>query len=218
MSPTLDIGCYKARTVPDGTPMAAADGCRLTTDPDGLQDEFLGRTTESLKRRWWHIPGVAVLGFVLTILFAANLGCSEQSPSKDVPALPAQTSYKELLADHTKKLVATWSFPGTEMGPAEMYFWDNGLLVIDSEIFSSKKSEHYLLWSLNKSQTLLLIMFVDDRIPFKDIVAQVENSHLGKHVHSININSRTVNYIVSDRRAVFFLNWRFAGEPIRKSN
>ncbi len=182
---------------------------RSTVENVSLQD----LTSRSLQEIFLRKFKFLLLILIISPFFVVNSGCAEQSQSQHVAAVSEHTNYKALLSDKSKKLVATWKFPGSEMGPAEMYFWDNGLLVVNSEIFSKQKSENYFLWSLNNDQTLLSITFVDKRIPFSELVVAAESSHLGRHVHSINIEQRKVIYLVRDREVFFFLNWGFYREP-----
>jgi hypothetical protein len=152
---------------------------------------------------------------IFALLISANFGCTEQTSSEAIPVPNKSASYKQLLADPAKKLVGVWRYPGGEMDEAEMYFWNNGLLVISSEIFLEKKSENYFFWAINKDQTLLSISYVDERAPLKTS-ATTETYFLGRTVKSIDPKTETVTYVVEARKSIFFNNWRFSGEPLER--
>jgi hypothetical protein len=83
-------------------------------------------------------------------------GCAEQPRVADEPEPVVQrpvqppvptkdNPVRSLIASHSRSLLGTWLHHGGAMSPAEMYFWDNGLLVVDSEIFSVLKEPYYFL-------------------------------------------------------------------------
>jgi hypothetical protein len=171
------------------------------------------------------LTAVARFRFLAMVFLAAMAwGCSENKSSEPVSTLKSEqvsnqtlptteksADYRKLLADPRKKLVRIWKYPGGEMDEAEMYFWNNGLLVVTSEIFLKKKGENYFLWSLSKDGRLLSITYADERISFQES-ATTETYFLNRVVESIDMKSKTITYIVDG--GIYFNNWLFSGEPI----
>jgi hypothetical protein len=114
---------------------------------------------------------------------------------------------KALIDDPNKKLEMTWLFEGSDMPSAEMYFWNNGLLVLDSQLFSKTKTKTYFVWKTSEDGNRLDLTFIDSNVPFKKFLA-IEKSH-PKHIVSYDESSKTITYRVIDHQSFYFGNWLF---------
>lgn len=120
-------------------------------------------------------------------------------------------SYEKLVNDKTKIEILTWYFPGGDMPPAEMHFFSNGLLIVDSEIFSPKKEKYYFLYSFSENKNRLKIFHCDRRIDFKsDDLLETNQSYLGKDVSDINADEKSVTYNSNFGKGITFYNWVFS--------
>jgi len=120
----------------------------------------------------------------------------------------------ERLADEPgKREVSKWNYPGGDMGSSEMYFYDNGLMVLDSSIFSAKKDKYYFLYFFGKDKKHLTLIHCDKRINFADFV-DVNRSYQNTAVSDINVNEKSVTYITGKENGIFFYGWLFSpGKP-----
>ena len=141
-----------------------------------------------------------ILSCVVALIFAAVLF---------PPMLKAELKpdFKALLDDPNKKLEMTWVFEGGAMPAAEMYFWNNGLLVLDSHLFSKTKTKTYFIWKTSEDGNRLDLTFIDSNVPFKEFLA-VEKSH-PKHIVAADESSKTIFYRVIDQQSFYFGNWLF---------
>jgi len=113
----------------------------------------------------------------------------------------------ELINDQNKKLFMTWGYEGGDMPTAEMYFWSNGLLILDSKLFSKSKSKVYFTWKMSEDGNRLELSFIDPNIPFEKFLA-VEKSHT-KHIISFDESAKSILYRVIDHQSFYFGNWLF---------
>jgi len=146
-----------------------------------------------IRKRTTHIAIIAlILAFVIcpAILNAA-----------------LKSNLKDLIDDQNKNVVMTWAFYGGDMPAAEMFFWSNGLLVLDSQLFSNNKSKMYFTWKMSEDSNRLEISFIDSKVPFKEFLA-VEKAH-PNHIITFDESSKSITYRVIDHESIYFGNWLF---------
>lgn len=97
-------------------------------------------------------------------------------------------------------------YTGGEMEPASMLFLSNGILALNSSIFSDRQQINYFSYEFLSEGRLLKIYFSDDsRINFSEYrVVEEGNSSIFK----IDDNEKSIIYQVKDGRVNFF-NWVF---------
>ena len=100
-----------------------------------------------------------------------------------------------------------WVFEGGDIPPAEMHFWSNGLLVLESQLFSKTKTKVYLSWKMSQDSNRLDLTFIDSKVPFKEFLA-VERSH-PNHIVASDESSKTISYRVFEHQSIYFGNWIF---------
>jgi hypothetical protein len=166
-----------------------------------------------IRERWYRISFQGRDGWI----FGGFLGDFdelnrriEQAKKSDARFVPE--AYRHLVEGAPKRIDRILYYPGGDMRPAEMYFMKNGLLIVDSEIFSPRKTKYYFTYEFNKDRSELTISFVDSRIKFDDYT---DGERQSKSVISIDNAARRIRYRMEADRAnkklarICFLGWCF---------
>lgn len=103
-------------------------------------------------------------------------------------------------------ITRSFFYTGGEMEPASMLFLSNGVLALNSTIFSEKQQINYFSYEFLSDGRLLKVYFADDsRVNFAEYkVVEDGNST----VFRIDENEKSIIYQVKDGRVNFF-NWVF---------
>lgn len=99
-------------------------------------------------------------------------------------------------------------YPAGEMESAKMFFLNNGVMVLNSKLFSEKFSNTFFGYEFLNDGKLLKIKFADPKLDFKEY-SSMENS--SGSVFKIDINERVIIYHIKDN-SFFFFNWGFFKE------
>lgn len=101
---------------------------------------------------------------------------------------------------------AMYSYPGGDMEPSNILFLSNGIMVVNSRIFSEKMSNCFFEYEFLSEGKLLKVKFIDSKINFTDYADMENNS---RSVFKIDKNERSITYQIRDN-SFFFMNWGFA--------
>jgi len=115
--------------------------------------------------------------------------------------------YISLIEDNAKKILYTWRYPGGELPESEMYFYDNGLMALDSYIFT-KGERTYFLWAFNEGKGVIKLIFIDRRVNYKKmVIAEKDNDWCAGY----NENEKSISYkILKKYNGIYFAGWLFA--------
>lgn len=135
-----------------------------------------------------------------------------------VQEYPVPEQYVRLIMDEKKMLAATWTFPGTDVPPGEMYFYGNGLLILDSVLFSKNKEKRYLHYAFSPDREFVTITFIDNRIQFdKNVKAEKQNFDRDPSywpIAAIDVSKKEITYRVDSHHnyeeGITFLGLVFA--------
>jgi hypothetical protein len=102
-------------------------------------------------------------------------------------------------------ITSKYSYPGGDMEPSNILFLSNGIMVVNSRIFTEKISNSFFEYEFLSEGKLLKIKFIDSRLNFNDYADMENNS---RSVFKIDKNERSIIYQVKDN-SFFFMNWGF---------
>ncbi len=230
----LAVSCSRQSEFPRERYVLASDGLVVRTAPDISSEridtlpfaakvsllaksdhefEVTGSDGGKIRERWYRISFQGRDGWI----FGGFLGDFdelnrriEQAKKSDARFVPE--AYRHLVEGAPKRIDRILYYPGGDMRPAEMYFMKNGLLIVDSEIFSPRKTKYYFTYEFNKDRSELTISFVDSRIKFDDYT---DGERQSKSVISIDNAARRIRYRMEADRAnkklarICFLGWCF---------
>ncbi len=120
---------------------------------------------------------------------------------------------KNFTADFMKKfespsleISSIYRYPGGEMEPSAMLFLSNGIMVVNSKIFTEKTSNKFFEYQFLNDGQLVKITFSDRDIKYADY-ADVEKD--SSSVFKADSSERSITYHVK-KDSFFFFNWLFA--------
>ncbi|HPB81687.1 MAG TPA: SH3 domain-containing protein [Spirochaetota bacterium] len=210
-------GCKKdtvSEQFPQDKYIIAAEGLRMRSEPSlqgnrlalipfgekvsaiGKSETVLevtdGTSGKKLQHHWYQVQWKGAKGWV----FGGYIGDKSEYEKAFLSVLEKEKKY--LVPEHAGLLGASdnsidevWRYPGGEMEKAEMYFCKNGLLIVDSGMFSERKKKYYFVFTKDAVKKTLSLIFVDTRLNFSDL-AQVENK--SKSVWGIDREKKTITY------------------------
>lgn len=129
---------------------------------------------------------IALLMVVLS-LFSINVWAGTQPDRFLTPACA------KLLASPDKQQIEIWSNAGGAMKPAEMILFDNGLLVINSEILSKRVEKRYFQWAEDAGKTKLNITICDSRV---NGLLELESLNVGIQVLKVDERTKSITYAI----------------------
>jgi hypothetical protein len=120
-------------------------------------------------------------------LFSINVWAGTPSEHFLTPACA------RLFAASEKHQTETWINPSGDIKPAEMMLFDNGLLVVDSIIFSKRMEKRYFQWVKEEGAGTLNITVCDSRVMG---FLESEFSNIGLEVLAVDEKTREIFYAV----------------------
>jgi hypothetical protein len=114
-------------------------------------------------------------------------------------------SFVKKLESPVFKITDTYTYPGGEMEPSSILFLSNGIMVINSRIFTEKFSNTFFEYEFLSDGKLLKVKFADSKLNFNDYADMENNS---RSVFKIDKTERSITYQVKDN-SFFFFNWGF---------
>lgn len=137
--------------------------------PSIVDDEGEGKVSSSISNEGNQVEGQKEVNSSveqnrLFKDFDANSNEEEIILPKDTKNLHVAEKYYDLITRENKKLVGILYYPGGDMVPSEMYFYDNGLLVVDSGMFTKEKDKVYFIYHFSEDYMELNITYIDDRV------------------------------------------------------
>lgn len=132
--------------------------------------------------------------------------CNEIKKSMSVQKANLAESTVGKMESSPCTITAIYSYPGGEMEPSNILFLSNGIMVVNSRIFTEKINNTFFEYEFLSEGRLLKVKFIDSKLNFNDY-ADMENN--AKSVFKIDKNERSIIYQVKDN-SFFFFNWGFA--------
>jgi hypothetical protein len=177
-----------------------------------------------MKRSTWII---VVWLALITTAQATVFDCSKTSNAEE-QRLCSNTDLwlspdcSKLLLATDKRQIEKWSNTGSSTKAAEMLLFDNGLLVVDSDMFSTDVEKRYFQWSKNTKKDALYITVCDSRtkdlIPMEATNIGVEilkiddlSKHSSYAVLKVDDSTNTISYAILSK-SIIFGGWNFYKE------
>lgn len=154
--------------------------------------EMFDESGKKVQRHWYQVQWNGKKGWV----FGGYLG--DRAMNEKTASASIKDDMRYIVPEYTG-LISTagtsigevWEYPQGQMEKAEMYFYPNGLLVIDSGIFSEQKKKYYFMFSKERDKNVIAITFIDTRLDFADIAKMENNSD---NVWGIAKDNKTIRY------------------------
>jgi hypothetical protein len=193
-------------TIPFGTRVTLLDASRDET-------EITIASGARLRSKWFRLNWNGRDGWV----FGAFTGMQEDYARErlrlqEAEAMNVVVEFRTLMTAPRELDHALYYPGGGEMEASEMYFMRNGLLVVDSGIFSQKKEPRFFRYEYGPDRKTVTIGFIDTRTPFADYV----DTEKGRdYVERIDEAGKSIIYRVKAGQpgkagdSVCFLGWCF---------
>ncbi|HPQ53065.1 MAG TPA: SH3 domain-containing protein [Spirochaetota bacterium] len=156
-----------------------------------VTDSTSGR---KLQRHWYQVQWNGKKGWVFGAYIGDKAECDNVSSASirdDIRYIVPE--YTGLISTAGTSIDAVWQYPQGQMEKSEMYFYSNGLLVLDSGIFSERKKKYYFMYNREPDKKTIAITFIDTRLDFADIAKMENNS---ENVWGIDKENKTIRYNV----------------------
>lgn len=131
--------------------------------------------------------------------------CNEIKKSMSVQKSNLTESSVKKLESSPFTVTAIYGYPGGEMEPSNILFLSNGIMVVNSRIFTEKINNSFFEYEFLSEGKLLKVKFIDSKMNFNDYADMENNS---RSVFKIDKNERSIIYQVKDN-SFFFFNWGF---------